>query len=87
MGSKHTEKTKLHVQPTRNFILGTCSQFSAEFYKLFIHLVEGNTRIAERIAEREQFAQHVRGLMSCGFDHPKECNALSAYYLIFKKKH
>ena len=70
MCSKHTEKTKLHVQPTRNtrnFILGTCSLLSADFYKLFIHLVEGNTRIAER----KQLAQHVRDLMSCGLVHPE----------------
>ena len=71
MCSKHTEKTKFHVQPTRNtrnFILGTCSLLSADFYKLFIHLVEGNTRIVER----KKFTQRMGNMITCGLVHPED---------------
>ena len=46
--------------PAKHKKLHPWHMFSAEFYKLFIHLVEGNTRIAER----EQFAQEFIFLMS-----------------------
>ena len=71
MGSKQTETTKLHVQRnTRNFILGTISLFSAEFYKLFIHLVEGNTRIAQR----KEIANKMYALVTCELVLPENQN-------------
>ena len=53
---------------TRNFILGTISQLSVDFNNFVIHLVELNTRIAER----KQLAQRIYDLMNRGFVHPRD---------------
>ena len=57
----------MKTRNARNFILGTISQLSADFNILGIHLVEGNTRIAER----EQFARRCYKLMMQGVCHPQ----------------